>query len=421
MTVRNSNYAVIGSGAREHAIVSKLKKDNPSSNVYCIPGNGGIPGSCNLDISDFSVLENFCHENNIEIIIPGSELYLEKGIKDYFSGKDIKVFGPSKTAAKLESSKIFAKNFMHRYNVASPGYKSFSASDNFEEVLDYLQTLNWEAVIKYDGLAAGKGVFVVSGKEECINALEAVKKNFGVNAEFLIEEKLNGTELSIIGVTDGEYIRFFSPSQDHKRLLDNDEGPNTGGMGAYTPVKFCTEELLKRIENKIISPTIKGLKSEGFDYKGFIYFGIMISDNEPYLLEYNVRLGDPETEVLLPALRTSLQDIITSTFSGTLSEIQIQFNPGYFICLVLASKGYPTNPEKGFEIKGLDKISKDIEVFHAGTEKKEGKYFTAGGRVLMLTAGASDFNEALTKIYNAVSAIEFNGMHFRKDIGFKNK
>ena len=424
------NIAVIGSGGREHAIAWKLNQSKLAEKVYVIPGNGGTENNVPIDVNDFDGIRNFCESNDVELVIVGPEVPLVNGIVDFFKDSSIKVFGPDKTSAQLEGSKIFAKKFMKKYGVSTGDYNEFgkichgersrtTTNRSFDSAQDdifrIITKMNGNCVIKYDGLAAGKGVYVCSTIKEAEDALIELKEKYGEEVQLLIEEKLIGSELSILAFTDGENYQILLPSQDHKQLLDGDKGPNTGGMGAFCPVPFYTDELKNLIEKETIIPTINGIKEENFNYKGVIYLGLMITENGPKVLEYNVRLGDPETEVVLPAFKGDLLELIISCFDGSLKDFQIEFNGGYFVDVVLTSGGYPKVYKKGIEICGLEK-PKEL-VFHAGTKKEGDKLLTNGGRVLNIVAHGETLEEAIDNTYDKVNGFCFDDMFFRKDIG----
>ncbi len=409
---------VLGSGGRAHAIAWKLALTLGHEHVYVAPGNGGIPNAYALDISDFEAIRSFCIKHRIGMIFVGPEQPLSEGIVDFFKDTSIQVLGPDKQAARLESSKIFAKKFMKKYGVRTADFQAFDRTD---KARDFIREKQGNLVVKFDGLAGGKGVYVCSSADEALEALNELEKKYGKKVRFLIEDKIPGDEVSLIGFTDGRVIKTLLPSQDHKQLLDGDRGPNTGGMGAYCPVKI-SNEIMQDIRTNIVEPTLKGIKEEGFHYKGVIYFGIMVKDGKAYLLEYNVRFGDPEAQVLLPSLQTDLYAVAEACLNGNLSEIRWAFHPGYFVDLVLVSEGYPGKYETGKEIKGLERLDGQILIFHAGTTKKNGKILTRGGRVLNLVAHDYELNDALKKVYNAAKKIYFEGMFYRKDIGQrKNK
>ena len=410
------NIAIIGSGGREHAISWKLQQSNLVNQVFAIPGNGGIPNSIPADISNFSEIEKICKEKQIKTLFIGPEVPLANGITDYFLARDISVFGPDKNASQLECSKIFAKKFMQKYEVATADFEEFN-SVNVASA--YLKKLNWNAVIKYDGLAGGKGVFVCENENDCKIALQKMTKKYGKSIRFLIEEKLSGKELSIIGITDGRTIKTLSPSQDHKQLSEGDRGPNTGGMGAFCPVSFLNEALMQSIDEKIIKPTLRGIQNEKFHYIGAIYFGLMITPDGPKVLEYNVRFGDPETEVIIPALDNDLMEIMEACFTRNLDSIDFTFSSDSYVDVVLISDGYPETYETGFLISGLDGVQNSL-IFHAGTKQINEQFFTNGGRVLNIVTHASTLKKAINHAYDAVDKIHFKNKKYRKDIGMRD-
>ena len=411
--------AIIGSGGREHALAWKFAQTLTWENVFTLPGNSGIPNSHSVNIADFEEIERFCIYNSVEMIFVGPEQPLAAGIVDYFKNKNIKIFGPDKQGAKLEASKIFAKQFMQKYGIATADFQIFN---NVNDAKYTAAKKLGDLVIKFDGLAAGKGVFVCSSINEANNALQELEKTYGDNVNFIIEDKIPGDEISIIGFTDGKTIKLLQPSQDHKQLLDGDKGPNTGGMGAYSPIDGISDKLMQKIHDKIVTPTLKGIQAEQFDYKGIIYFGIMVKSGEPYLLEYNVRFGDPETEVLLPALKNNLYEVVDACLSNTLETITFEFEKDYFADIVLVSGGYPKEYQQGYIIHGLDNISEGTLIFHAGTKKEAGMIMTNGGRVLNVVGRGKTLNKALDNAYEEVNKIYFKKMFFREDIGKrKNK
>lgn len=410
------NIAVMGSGGREHTIAWKLSQDSNVDKVYTIPGNGGTDNNVSLDINNFEAIKIFCTENGIELLFVGPEAPLAAGIVDYFEDTGIKVFGPDKEAAKLEGSKIYAKNFMTKYNVKTAEFEIFENDKNPDELI---RKLNGNLVVKYDGLAAGKGVFVCSSVEEAHESIKSLKTKYGNNVRYIVEQKLTGQEISIIGFTDGKSIKLLLPSQDHKPAYDGDKGPNTGGMGAFCPVPFCDENLIQKIYNNAVNPTLNGIRSENLNYRGVIYFGLMVDNNDPYVLEYNVRLGDPETEVILPALKSSLLELILACYDDSLDSVDIAFNDGYFVDVVLASGGYPGAYEKQFEIDGLEDVDTDCLVFHAGTKRDGSNVYTYGGRVINVVCQADDLQSAINKVYENVKKISFKNCFYRNDIGSK--
>ncbi|MDR3049854.1 MAG: phosphoribosylamine--glycine ligase [Elusimicrobiota bacterium] len=410
---------IIGSGGREHSICWKFAQSRKIDKVYCISGNGGISQIAqvsDIDISDFESLAAFAKEKEIDFTFVGPEIPLSQGIVDFFRRRNLKIIGPSKAAAQLESSKIYSKQFMKNYDIATAEYHSFF---NAQDALDFLD--NWgnkKAVVKADGLAAGKGVYI------CANAGEAKKavcemmtdKVFGLaGSKIIIEEFISGRELSYLIFTDGKTYSMMPAAQDHKRINDNDEGQNTGGMGAYAPAPLAAVDLNKKVEEQIIKKIMRGLAAEKLDYKGVLYIGVIMNDGEPFVLEFNCRFGDPETQAVLPLLETDLTDICLAILDEKLSEIKINWKKQFAVSVVAASGGYPNKYQTGFEIKGLDKV-KDALVFHAGVKAQNGKILTAGGRVLTVTALADDIQGAIDKAYKNISQITFDKMHYRKDI-----
>lgn len=408
--------AVLGSGGREHAIAWKLAQSPRAEKVFVLPGNGGTKNNIPVDVNNFEAIEQICTEQQIDLLFVGPEDPLAGGIVDFFKDKAVKVFGPEKAAARMEGSKIWSKKFMQRYGVATA---DFWLPKDVDELRAIAQELNGQAVIKFDGLAAGKGVFVCSSTEEIYQSVDEIYTRYGRDAEYLIERKLMGQEVSIIGFTDGKDIKLMLPSQDHKPAFDGDSGPNTGGMGAYCPVPFCDSALLEQIREQIVRPTLSGIQREGFGYRGVIYFGIMVTDEGPKLLEYNVRFGDPETEVLLPSLKTDLLELTLACLDGTLPEMETQFNPGYFVDVVLASGGYPGSYNKGKLITGLDGIPAGSMVFHAGTKLQDKNLVTSGGRVLNVVGQGATLKAAIDSAYLAAEQVSFEGLFKRNDIGQK--
>jgi len=416
---------VIGSGGREHAIVWKLAQSRVVDKIYCAPGNAGISqiAECvELESKNFSSLLDFVKYEWIDLTVVGPEDPLAQGIVDLFLKEGQKIIGPKKDAAQLEGSKVFAKDFMKRHKIPTAEYKVFTSYTHAEE---YIRLKGTPIVVKADGLAAGKGVFVCQSYEQAVEALRLIMKEkvFGLAGErVVVEECLQGQEVSYLVFTDGKTIVPMVTSKDHKRLLDNDEGPNTGGMGTFSPNPIITSELEKEILEKIIKPTIYGLKSEGIVYKGILYAGLMIVNGKPYVLEFNCRFGDPETQVILPRLETDLLDIFMGISEEKLNQINIKWLENASLCVILASQGYPGKYKKGFPIKGLDKIKdiKDVTVFHAGTKFDEnGNIVTNGGRVIGVTAWGKNLKEARDKAYDSVKLIYFEGMQYRKDIAVK--
>ena len=416
---------VLGGGGREHALCYILSKSSKLTKLYCIPGNGGISEIAEIPegigINDFEKIKEFCLKEKIDLVIPGPEEPLVKGIKDFLSEAGILVFGPDKYGALLEGSKAFAKKIMEKAQVPTSQYEVF---DSYEEALKFVKKRGVPIVVKADGLCAGKGVFVCQTVEEAEKALEKIfiKKIFGeAGSRVVIEEYLEGEEASYIVIADGENFKALPTSQDHKRLLDNDEGPNTGGMGAYSPAPLVNEAVRKKIEERIIAPILKTMKEEGHPYTGFLYAGLMISQGEPYVLEFNCRLGDPEAQAILPRIENDFLEMVGKALSGKLREYELKESSKACVCVVMASKGYPGSYEKGHIITGLEKVRdiKDVIVFHAGTKKEGDKFLTNGGRVLGVTALGETITEAIERAYKAVELIHFEGAHYRRDIGKK--
>ncbi len=414
---------VVGSGGREHAIVWKVAQSPYVEKIYCAPGNPGIGqlAECvNIKPTDVKKLADFAEEKGINLTIVGPEAPLVEGIVDEFEKRGLRIFGPSKSAARLEGSKVFAKEMMKKWGVPTADFKVF---DNPEEAKAYIKEKGAPIVVKADGLAAGKGVTVAKTVEEALEAIDRimVEKVFGdAGNRVVIEECLEGEEASYLVVTDGENFIPLATAQDHKAVFDGDRGPNTGGMGAYSPAPVLSEEMEKEVQEKVIKPILKGMKEEGYPFKGILYAGLMVTKDGVKVLEFNVRFGDPEAQVILRRLKTDLVEVCTSVINGKLVE-NLDWIPETSICVVLASKGYPGKYEKGKEITGIEEAEKldSVVVFHAGTAVKDGKLVTNGGRVLNVTALGKDIVEARENVYKAVEKIHFDGMHYRKDIGEK--
>ena len=404
--------AVIGRGGREHALAWKLAQDAVAENVFCLPGNGGMANNRPIAEHDFAGIRSFCESEGIDLVVVGPEAPLARGLVDLLSGAKYRVFGPTRAAARLESSKTWAKQFMQRHGIATAAGAFF---ESVRAAAEYVRTQRGGLVVKYSGLAAGKGVFVCPDPAEAPAALQEIGRRHGPNAPIVVEELLEGPEVSIMGVVFGTSIQLFTPSRDHKRLLDGDRGPNTGGMGAYTPVPDVDAARLNEIRRTIIEPTLKGLSEEGIAYRGFLYFGLMLTAAGPKLLEYNARLGDPETEVLLPALDGPLLPTLLASFDGTLDRHPFSFKPGAVVDVVLAAGGYPGDVRAGVPITGADVT--DALTFHAGTEIRSGALTVAGGRVLNVVAHGADLADARQKAYAACGQIHFDGMQYRTDIG----
>ena len=404
----------------------KLKQSPKIEKLYFAPGNAGTQNlgeNVNIAADDIKNLFKFVKSNEIDLTVVGPEAPLALGIVDLFEKHGLKIFGPTKKAAQLEASKAWSAEFMKKYNIPSPKFKVFS---DFEEATAFIKSCSWSGlVVKVDGLALGKGVIIPKNRKEAIDTIKTimVEKKFGSAGDtIIIQEKLAGQEVSLIGFCDGKTIIPLLPAQDHKRIFDNDKGPNTGGIGAYAPVSFVTEKVKKIIYETILIPTLKGLQKEGIVYRGVLYAGLMLTKLGPKVLEYNVRCGDPETQPQLMLLNSDLLSIINACIEGKLKEIEIVFHRGSAVCVVLTAKGYPGTYEKGQVIYGLDKINNsDVRVFQAGTKEKNGQVETCGGRVLGVTARGFDLKTALKKAYSAIgrSKVNFSGMHYRKDIGKK--
>ena len=404
--------AVIGRGGREHALAWKLAQDAGAENVFCLPGNGGTANNRPIAEHDFAGIRSFCESEGIELVVVGPEAPLARGLVDLLAGAKIRVFGPPRAAARLESSKTWAKQFMQRHGIATAAGAFFESA---RAAADHVRAQSGGVVVKYSGLAAGKGVFVCPDPQEALKALKEIERRHGANAPVVVEEWLEGPEVSVMGVVSGTAIQLFPASRDHKRLLDGDRGPNTGGMGAYAPVPDVDAAQLDIIRRTIVEPTLQGLAAEGIAYRGFLYFGLMLTAAGPKLLEYNARLGDPETEVLLPALDGPLLPTLLASFDGTLERYPFAIKSGAVVDVVLAAGGYPGDVRTGVPIAGVD--ATDALVFHAGTEIRNGALTVAGGRVLNVVAHGADLAAARQKAYAACAKIRFDGMQYRTDIG----
>ena len=413
------NVLVVGSGGREHALSWKLGQSPHVDIVYTAPGNGGTQNNVPLTVNDLDGLAKFAKENNCFTVV-GPEDPLAGGIVDKFNELQLKIFGPSRQAAQLESSKIWAKQFMKRNNIQTARFEIF---DDAQKAQDYVNSLDYDVVVKADGLAAGKGVIVCNGKQEALDAIQTilVKKTFGdAGNRIIIEERIDGIEASYIALSDGTVAIPMASSQDHKRIFEDDKGPNTGGMGAYSPTPVVDDELTKKIQEKIIDKTIQSMKKEGITFKGFLYAGIMIKDNEPYVLEYNVRMGDPECQPITARMDFDLYDYLAASADGSLSSLPpISWKKQSAVCVVLASEGYPQSYPKDEAITGLDSNFESGFVFHAGTKKQDGKILSNGGRVLGIVALGDSLDSAIKNAYSAAEKISWPHKYFRKDIGKK--
>jgi phosphoribosylamine--glycine ligase len=413
---------IIGSGGREHAICKSLKKSQKINQIYCFPGNAGteeIAKNVNLDLDNFEYLKTFIIEEKIDLIVIGPERPLVNGLADYLEQFNIKVFGPNKVASQLEGSKIFTKQICEKYNIPTAKFGIFQ---NREDSKKFLKKTKFPTVIKADNLASGKGVYICSNEDEADIAIEEIfNGKFGEAKNLLIEEFLDGEEMSYFTINDGNNFKHFGSAQDHKRVMDGDKGKNTGGMGAYSPSRLMNEELENKIIDRIIKPTLKALTELGSEYKGFLYAGLMIVNNEPYLIEYNVRMGDPECQTILPKLETDLLDIFLACCEKKLDKFEIKWSNKKSLCVVLCSNGYPDSFKKNVEIKNLEKIKLDKQeyIFHAGSLKKEGKTYAIGGRVLNFVALSDEFINARQMIYKRLDELDWQGGFYRKDIGYK--
>ena len=414
--------AIIGSGGREHAITYSISKSKKIKKIYCIPGNAGteeIAENINLDINNFENIRDFLIENKIELVVVGPEDPLVNGIVDYLENFNIKVFGPSKKASQLEGSKIFTKNLCKKYKIPTANFGVFT---NSQESIDFIKNAKHPIVIKADNLAAGKGVYICEDIQQSFKAVEEIfNGKFGDAKNLLIEEFLRGEEMSYFVISDGSTIKNFGTAQDHKRVNEGDKGKNTGGMGAYYPSRLINSELEKKIIDKIIKPTLKGLSADNIKYKGFLYAGLMIVDNEPYLIEYNVRMGDPECQTILPVLKTDLIEIIEAVINEKLNDFNLQWHDSKSLCVVLCSNGYPDKYEKNVEIQNFNSVVLDEKnfLFHAGTRKKDKRILAIGGRVLNFVSISSSFNDAREKIHKNLEKLNWKAGFYRKDIAYK--
>jgi len=410
---------VVGSGGREHSLGWKLSQSPNVEKVYTAPGNGGTENNVPIPVDRIEDLAEFAQKNNCFTVV-GPEAPLALGIVDFFEEKNLEIFGPNKKAAQLESSKIWAKNLMKRNNIPTAKFEIF---DDAKKATEYVKSINHLVVIKADGLAAGKGVIVCNSIEESLSAIDIilVKKTFGeAGNRIIIEERIDGVEASYISLSDGNSVISMATSQDHKRIFDNDMGPNTGGMGAYSPTPLIEKSMAKKIQEKIIDKTIDALKNEGIPFKGFLYAGVMIKDNEPYVLEYNVRMGDPECQPIMMRMDSDLYDYLLASTTGTLSSLPpISWKNKSAVCVVLASKGYPEAYPKNEEITGLDFSLDGTFVFHAGTKNENGKVLTNGGRVLGVTALGDSLQQAISNAYSAADKVNWPNKYSRLDIGKK--
>ena len=413
---------IIGSGGREHAICTKIRESSKTDKIFCIPGNAGtndIAENIDIKIDDFKSIKNFCLKSKIELLIIGPEQPLVDGIVDYFQDTKIKVFGPNKLASKLEGSKIFTKEICKKYNIPTANFNIF---ENLETAELSLKNFKYPLVIKADGLAAGKGVYICNNYDEgLIAARDIFNGKFGKAKNLLIEEFLDGEEMSYFVISDGKSYQFIGSAQDHKRVGEGDEGKNTGGMGCYSPSRLLSRNLAEKINNKIIIPTLNAIKDMGSEYIGFLYVGLMIKDDDPYLVEFNVRMGDPECQTILPLLENDLCEIFFNCCKKKLSEKTIRLNDKKSICIVICSKGYPEDYRKNSEISNLNKLSlKNNEyIFHAGTKLKDKKILNSGGRVLNFVAVSNNLKESRESLIKQIKMLDWKDGFFRKDIAHK--
>lgn len=421
---RTMKVLIVGGGGREHAIAWKISQSPKVSRLYCAPGNGGIASLAQcvpIKAMDIEGIVEFAKSEGIDLVVVAPDDPLAAGMVDALESAGIRAFGPNKAAAEIESSKVFSKNLMKKYGIPTAAYEVF---ENDSDALDYLRTCSYPTVIKADGLALGKGVIIANDFEEAQDAVRSIMsdKIFGnAGNRVVIEEFLTGTEVSILTFTDGETLVPMISSQDHKRALDDDMGPNTGGMGTFSPSRIYTDEVDEWCMKNIFMPTIDAMRKEGRRFKGVLYFGLILTADGPKVLEYNARFGDPETQVVLPHLKTDIIDIFEAIIDERLADVNIEWDNRSAVCVILASGGYPGKYRTGLEITGIEEAEKDpsVTVFHAGTKLEAGKYYTAGGRVLGVTAVADTIDDARAKAYAAVGKINFEGMHYRKDIGIK--
>lgn len=416
------NVLIVGSGGREHAIAWKVSQSPRLNKLFVLPGN---PGTAELaenikgiSVDDQVAIPVFCKDKQIDLVIVGPEAPLAAGLADSLSAQGIRCFGPKRAAAQIEASKVFAKDFMARHYIPTARYATFS---QFDEARQYVRSVDYSTVIKASGLAAGKGVILPETIEEAKAILKSllVDKAFGeAGREVVIEERLVGQEVSLMAFTDGTLIVPMLPAQDHKRLLDGDEGPNTGGMGAYAPAPIFTADMLKEAIELVLKPAIQGMKSEGTPFVGVLYAGLMLTPKGIRVLEFNCRFGDPETQVVLPLLETDLLEIAEACVNGTLADVDVRWKNSSAVCVVIASKGYPKKAQSGKPIT-IEKLPDDMVCFHAGTKTNNGNMITSGGRVFGLTAWSSDIENAVKKVYSNIDNVSFEGMQYRKDIAYR--
>jgi phosphoribosylamine--glycine ligase len=417
----NKRVLVIGSGGREYAFAWKLYQDEEVEKVFCAPGNGGterFSTNLDLDVKNHQEVLDVIRSHKIDLTLIGPEAPLADGIVDFLSKNNTKVFGPDKYASQLESSKLFARDVMDEYDIPQPRYKRCNSK---QDVIDVKNTWGLPLVIKADGLAAGKGVIICADASSFDEALKVMFDNpiFGdASNSVSVEECLFGEELSIFAVCDGDSYQILNTAQDHKRAFDGDKGPNTGGMGAYSPTPLSTQNIISKTENQIIQPILDAMRDKGHPYKGFLYVGIMIVENNPFVIEFNVRMGDPETQAVIPLLRSSFYRLLDDCLNGELNKTNLEISPQTAVAIVLASDGYPSSYQRGMEIDGINESNSDL-VFHAGTRVVDGKLVASGGRVLNVVGFGNNLREAIDKAYKLANEIDFEGKFFRADIGKK--
>ena len=413
---------IIGSGGREHAICKTISQSSKVSKIYCLPGNAGtqqLAENINLEIENFEKILKFLKDSKVDLVIVGPEKPLVNGIVDFLEKNDVRVFGPRKIPSKLEGSKTFTKNICKKYNIPTAKFSIFETKEN---TISFLKNSKFPIVIKADGLASGKGVYISKNLFEAKEAVnEIFDGKFGKAKKILVEEFLNGEEMSFFIVCDGKNYKIFKTAQDHKRVNEGDKGKNTGGMGAYSPSGLINEILEKKIINKIISPTLKAIEDMGEKYRGFLYAGLMISDNEPYLIEYNVRMGDPECQTILPLLKTDLTDVFNACCDESLKNLNIEWREEKSLCIVLCSRGYPDKFTNNVKIDNLNnlKLNNNDFIFHAGTKEEENEIFSNGGRVLNFVSLSSSFKNSRERAIKLINQLNWKNGFFRKDIGFK--
>ena len=416
------NVGIIGSGGREHAICVSIKNSKNTNNIYCFPGNAGtsiIAQNIEVELNDFEKIKRLIQKFKIDLVIIGPEKPLVEGLVDFLKKNNIKVFGPNKIASQLEGSKIFTKKLCKKYNIPTA---NFGVCNNLAKSLSFLKQCKFPIVVKADGLAAGKGVYICETLDSSTNAVKEIfNGKFGKAKEILIEEFLEGEEMSFFVISDGKTYKKFGSAQDHKRVLEGDKGKNTGGMGAYSPSRLENELLDKKIQEKIIEPTIKGLRDLKTNFVGFLYAGLMIIKNEPFLIEYNVRMGDPECQTILPRLKTDFLKVINSCVENNLDTINLEWDNKKSICIVLCSKGYPDKYENNVEIKKLNeiKLEENNYIFHAGTKIKNSKIYSNGGRVLNFVIKSKNLKKSRENLFKVINDLNWENGYFRKDIGFK--